>query len=75
MAGENCYGADKLDMIKAALSGIAADWVAVVAYSAHHTDLPMLAWATRGVAVNPNRKLRQLATTEGFEVVDWGTPD
>jgi phosphoserine phosphatase len=35
----------------------------------------MLAWATRGVAVNPNSKLRKLAMTEGFEVVDWGTPD
>ncbi len=72
--GPNCYGADTLDLIKAALDNIAADWEAVVAYSDHHTDLPMLAWATRGVAVNPNRKLRKLATTEGFEVVDWGRP-
>jgi HAD superfamily hydrolase (TIGR01490 family) len=72
--GSNCYGADKMDMIRAALKRDGRSWTTIVAYSDHHTDLPMLAWATRGVAVNPNRKLRRLAADRGFEVVDWGRP-
>lgn len=77
IAGENCYGAPKLDMLKAAL---AADLEAgerpnIVAYSDHVSDMPLLDWASeRGeaVAVNPSMALRRVAGERGFEVVDWG---
>lgn len=66
--GENCYGQAKLDMIKAALD---VGNARTVAYSDHHSDLPFLAWATKGVAVNPTPKLRKLAKQSGMDVRDW----
>jgi len=70
--GPNCYGPDKLDMIKAAVNVGTAK---TIAYSDHHSDLPMLAWAGQGVAVNPNAKLRALAQKNGMEVRDWNHKD
>jgi len=72
--GTNCYGADKLTMIHAALRDIPDLPTESISYSDHHTDEPMLAWTTQGVAVNPNRKLRQIAAERGFAIVDWGKP-
>lgn len=72
--GPNCYGADKLAMIRAALTHVPDLPAESISYSDHHTDEPMLAWTTKGVAVNPNRKLRQIAAERGFAIVDWGTP-
>ncbi len=71
--GPNCYGADKLDMIKAALAAKAATFTdaKTVAYSDHHSDLPMLEWAGQGVAVNPNAKLRAIAEKRGMEIRNW----
>jgi len=71
--GPNCYGADKLTMVKDALTDIAAPGK-TYGYSDHHTDLPLLDWATEGVAVNPNGKLRAAAAARGMAVVDWGKP-
>jgi HAD superfamily hydrolase (TIGR01490 family) len=67
--GPNCYGADKLDMIKAAL--VTFQDAKSVAYSDHHSDLPMLEWAGQGIAVNPNAKLRAIAEKRGMEIRDW----
>lgn len=72
--GANCYGADKLTMIGVALAPLRNLPAESISYSDHHTDLPMLAWTTKGVAVNPNSKLRKIAAERGFEVVDWGRP-
>ena len=66
--GPNCYDADKLDMVKAALGTITE---ATVAYSDHHTDWPLLTWAGEGAAVNPNGKLRKLAAAHGMKINDW----
>ncbi len=66
--GPNCYGADKLEMIKAAVNVGQAQ---TVAYSDHHSDWPMLAWASEGVAVNPNAKLRKRAAEQGMKILDW----
>jgi HAD superfamily hydrolase (TIGR01490 family) len=68
--GPNCYGADKLDMIKAAVSVGDAK---TISYSDHHSDLPMLEWTDTGVAVNPNAKLRAIAEKRGMEVRDWNS--
>jgi len=66
--GPNCYGADKLDMVKAALGPVTD---ATIAYSDHHSDWPLLTWAGEGVAVNPNAKLRARAQAHGMPVRDW----
>jgi HAD superfamily hydrolase (TIGR01490 family) len=68
--GENCYGADKVAAVKAYLA--AHPGARITAYSDHHTDFAFLRMADEGVAVNPNAKLRKLATAHGLAVVDWG---
>jgi HAD superfamily hydrolase (TIGR01490 family) len=74
IAGENCYGPAKLRMI--------ADWVErsglkgvhghVRFYSDHVSDQPAFEWADEPVAVNPQGKLRRLATQSGWSIEDWG---
>lgn len=68
--GENCYGEEKLIRVKAHFGGERPAGP-VVFYSDHHTDLPCLVWADRGVAVNPSAPLRKLAPANGVEIVDW----
>jgi len=70
VAGENCYGADKLAAVQTYVETRASPR-RVVAYSDHHTDFDLLRWADDGVAVNPNGKLRARANTAGLAVVDW----
>jgi len=41
------------------------------AYSDSHTDLPFLEAVGRPIAVNPDRKLRQIATRRGWPVLEF----
>jgi HAD superfamily hydrolase (TIGR01490 family) len=66
--GPNCYGADKLDMVKAVLGDVTDK---TIAYSDHHSDWPLLDWAGEGVAVNPTAKLRSRAAVQGMQIRDW----
>lgn len=68
--GANCYGAEKLRRVEAFFEGTRPPGP-IVFYSDHHTDLPCLNWADRGVAVNPSAKLRKLAPANHVEIVDW----
>ncbi len=70
IAGENCYGAAKLEAIRAALPRLRADY-RVLAYSDHHSDAPLMRWADQAIAVAPSRQLKAIAAAEGFEVRDW----
>jgi phosphoserine phosphatase len=69
VAGENCYGAAKVAMVKSYLAAHPAS--RITAYSDHHTDFEFLRMADEGVAVNPNKKLRKLAEAHGLAIVDW----
>ncbi|MES2754363.1 MAG: HAD-IB family hydrolase [Pseudomonadota bacterium] len=73
IAGENCYGPAKLRMIEAWLAneGIARAAAHVRFYSDHASDAPVLAWADEPFAVNAHAKLRKLAKTQGWPIVDW----
>lgn len=73
IAGENCYGAAKLAMIKAWLAGqgIARGDAEIRFYSDHVSDAPTLAWADEAFAVNPHPPLRSLAEARGWGVLDW----
>ena len=73
LAGDNCYGDAKFARI--------SDWLAanditraaahVRAYSDHVSDHPMLRFADEAVAATPSRRLKKLAPTVGWQVVDW----
>jgi len=74
IAGENCYGPAKLQMI--------ADWVDVSGlkgahghvrfYSDHVSDRPAFEWSDEPIAVNPHGELRRLAEERGWAIEDWG---
>jgi HAD superfamily phosphoserine phosphatase-like hydrolase len=68
--GCNCYGTEKLHRV---LGYFDCHKVKpyTVAYADHHTDIPLLKWADRAVAVNPEPKLLSIALKEGFDVQYW----
>jgi len=72
--GMNCYGLEKAARIAAwrEVQGVSR---IDIAYSDHHSDIPMLRLAVRGIAVNPSPRLRVMAEVEGFEIEDWAGPD
>jgi len=73
LGSENCYGAEKLAMLQEALNlhpEMQGDRQ-IVFYSDHHTDLPVFAWAQEKVAVNPSRRLKAMAESQGIEIVYW----
>ena len=68
--GSNCYGAEKLRRVRETW-GAAHGYKPVTAYSDHISDLDLLLWADRGVAVNPSRSLLLAAKHNGLEVANW----
>lgn len=68
IVGPNCYGAAKLDLIRA--------WLPVQPeqtrfYSDHVSDLPALLWADEAVATNPSAALRVEAERRGWPIREW----
>lgn len=70
LAGPNCYGTAKLDLVKAA-HAVHDFQSPITSYSDHVSDLPLLQWGARGVAVNPSRGLALIADKAGVSVEDW----
>ena len=68
--GENCYGNNKLKAIQAFFAA-SRDELHVIAYSDHHSDLPLLRWADQAYLVNPDRKTRKQAAGSGMEILCW----
>lgn len=68
--GPNCYGAEKLVRLREAW-GAEHSYQRVTAYSDHISDLGLLLWADRGVAVNPSKPLLQAAKRHGLEIENW----
>jgi len=71
---ENCYGPAKKRMIDnwVDASGLLGKHGHVRFYSDHSSDAPVFEWADEPVAVNPHRRLRDLAAERGWQVEDWG---
>jgi HAD superfamily hydrolase (TIGR01490 family) len=71
--GSNCYGPAKLDMLLAWMEreGLARDAVHIRFYSDHVSDHHVHRWADEPVAANPHARLKRLAQSEGWEVLDW----
>ncbi len=71
--GENCYDDAKIARIEAlfAKQGWQRDEAHVRAYSDHVSDQAMLEFAGEAIATTPTPKLRRLAETRGWKIVDW----
>lgn len=70
LKGPNCYGAAKLDRIRAVASEHQFQ-SPTTGYSDHVSDRPFLEWVDHGVAVNPSRGLARIADNAGFRIEDW----
>ncbi len=70
LVGSNCHGPEKVRRLHELL-GSERDDVWVVAYSDHHSDLPVLLWADEGVAVSPTPTLARAAAERGLRVALW----
>jgi HAD superfamily phosphoserine phosphatase-like hydrolase len=73
IAGENCYGAAKLDMIKAWLQAqnVTRDQIYVRFYSDHISDSIAMDWADEAFATAPHGPLRGLARQRQWPVLEW----
>jgi HAD superfamily hydrolase (TIGR01490 family) len=73
IAGRNCYGPYKLEMIVEAFARLNIDrsQAHVRFYSDHASDRPVFEWADEAIAVNPSRKMLTLAHQRGWPVLDW----
>jgi HAD superfamily hydrolase (TIGR01490 family) len=54
------------------IQGLGYDLAASTAYSDSHTDLPFLEAVGHPVAVNPDRRLRRIASQRGWPVLEFG---
>jgi HAD superfamily hydrolase (TIGR01490 family) len=70
LAGANCYGEEKRRRL-AEFLGAARKNSRVVVYADHHSDLPLMRWADKGVLVNPSPGTRRAARGMSVEVVAW----
>jgi len=72
----NCYGPGKLEMLLKCFetfSDFNREEAHITVYSDSHSDLPVLKFADKGVAVNGDPSLQKLARVYGFETVNWST--
>ena len=70
LSSPNCYGEEKVKRIKDWLKASSFESIDI-AYSDHHSDLPLLEFAGEGIAVNPTDKLRSSSSAEQIQVVAW----
>lgn len=71
---ENCYGPGKLTMLKKCLEtfdDFQREAAHITVYTDSYSDLPVLEYADKGVAVNSDSKLQKAADVYGFETVNW----
>lgn len=73
VAGENCYGDEKVERVRAMLAeaGIAREACRIIFYSDSTSDAPLLAFADEGVLVNGSRSGRRRASREGWRAVSF----
>jgi len=73
---ENCYGPGKLLQLRKCLEtfdDFQREAAHITVYTDSYSDLPVLKFADKGVAVNGDNKLLKAANVYGFETVDWSS--
>lgn len=75
-ASKNCCGPEKLERVKQLFARnpqMKHNHTLITMYSDSYSDIDILKFCDKGVAVNADRKLIKASGEEGFEVVDWGS--
>lgn len=75
-ASKNCYGPEKLERVKQLFAqnpALKQNNTIITMYSDSYSDIDILRFCDKGVAVNADRKLTVASGEEGFDVVDWGS--
>lgn len=69
----NCFGPNKRNKIEAYLEKLNIDRhdAHIRFYSDDGSDLPSLEWADTAIAVNPSKKLREIARERDWKILDW----
>lgn len=70
--GNNCYGINKLNRLISSFEKNRSTHL-FIGYSDHHSDQPFLAWVDHAVAVNPTKKLQEIALKNNFSIEDWNS--
>jgi HAD superfamily hydrolase (TIGR01490 family) len=73
---ENCYGPAKLTRVKSLFAQypeLKQNHTVITMYSDSYSDIEILRYSDKAVAVNADAKLKRAARTEGFELVNWGS--
>lgn len=73
---ENCYGPEKLERVKQLFIQnplLKQNHTVITMYSDSYSDIEILRYSDKAVAVNADAKLKRAARTEGFELVNWGS--
>jgi HAD superfamily hydrolase (TIGR01490 family) len=71
LAGENCKGDEKLKRLSSEATLRDADWRASYGYGNSAEDIPFLKALGTPTAVNPDRKLKQMALQLGWKIENW----
>nr|WP_294546093.1 HAD-IB family hydrolase [uncultured Rhodopila sp.] len=69
--GPNLRGTAKLAAVKKILAAAGVERLPLVAYSDHHSDLPLLQYADEGYAIDPTPQLAREAARLGIPVERW----
>jgi len=72
--GEVCFGAGKLRYAEEYAQRRGVSLAACTFYTDSYSDLPVLERVGQPVVVNPDRRLRRVAKSRGWRVVEWGGP-
>jgi len=75
-ASKNCYGPEKLQRVKQLFAQnpeLKQSNTLITMYSDSYSDIDILRYCDKGVAVNADRKLTKASGEEGIELVDWGS--
>ncbi|MBX5484894.1 MAG: HAD-IB family hydrolase [Myxococcaceae bacterium] len=72
--GDVCYGEGKLLHAERYARSASVSLSECAFYTDSFADLPVMAAVGRPVAVNPDGRLRRIALSRHWEIVDWGEP-
>ena len=70
-SGKDCLGDNKLEAVIILSKQLTFDLKLSYAYSDHESDLPILESVKKAIAVNPTKKLQNIANSKRWDIKHW----